>query len=181
MLLRAKEKLEAARYFLEQMTKSLQDRKRFIYNLDAFLSISRSVTFVLQSEFSSNYKFQEWYTVKQEKMRNDSLMTFFKDMRNITVKEGTPQTKAEAYISLKAGFNIKDSVSIKLKGANGTEELFEPLPTGDKKEGIESIVGSPVVSKYFFLENTDSDIISLCTQYIEKLTNIVLEARMILE
>jgi len=149
--------------------------------LEAFLLFSHSVTFVLQSEFSFNHKFHEWYPVKQEEMRNDSLMTFFKDIRNITVKEGTPQTKTEAYVSLKAGFNIKDSVSIKLKHANGTEELFELLQTGDKKEVNESIVGLPVVSKYFFLENTDSDIISLYTQYIEKLSNILLEAQMILE
>jgi predicted DNA binding CopG/RHH family protein len=44
-------KLEEAQYFLNQMIANLANPKDFKNNLSAFASASRSVTFVMQSEY----------------------------------------------------------------------------------------------------------------------------------
>jgi hypothetical protein len=55
------QKYNEAEYFLEMMKENDENRQRFKYNLSAFLSAARSVTFVLQKECSKNPEFKEWY------------------------------------------------------------------------------------------------------------------------
>ena len=61
----ALEKLNEAAYFLELMQKNIDDLDKFKYNLSAFLSAGRSVTYYLQKEFKENSRFNEWYELKQ--------------------------------------------------------------------------------------------------------------------
>ena len=177
--MKALQKLEAAAYHLEQMTKNLNDSKIFSYYLDAFLSSSRSVTFALKKEFSKNAKLMAWYIEKQNEMRKDPLMSFFVQMRNVTVKEGTPDKKTEASINLFSTLTISDSVSIKLTRANGTEEYYESpqnmkTPVVNEKDPVQ-------ITKYYFLEYPERDIVSLCSEYGSKLTELVEEAIKVLE
>jgi hypothetical protein len=45
----ARFKLEEAKFFYEQMKLNFQDRTKFLFSLDAFLSAARAVTFVFQN------------------------------------------------------------------------------------------------------------------------------------
>ena len=44
------DKLSEAKYFLERMKEHVMDREAFRYNLSAFLTAFRSVTFIMRKE-----------------------------------------------------------------------------------------------------------------------------------
>ncbi|MBC7108976.1 MAG: hypothetical protein H5T41_09395 [Methanomassiliicoccales archaeon] len=58
-------KLNEAKYFLEQMKEHADSTEEFAYNLSAFLSAARSVTWIMQNEFKNVPGFEEWYSEKQ--------------------------------------------------------------------------------------------------------------------
>lgn len=60
----------------------------FDYELNAFLSAARSVTFLLQKEMARVPGFASWWTKRQKVMRRDDAMRFFKDLRNRSQKRG---------------------------------------------------------------------------------------------
>lgn len=80
-------KLEESRYFLARTRENINNPEYFSFNLSAFLSSSRSVTWVMQKEFLGSNGFDKWYENKQRQM--DHEFKFFKDERNVTVKERT--------------------------------------------------------------------------------------------
>ena len=81
------ERLLEAEYFATRLRWLSGDH--FKYELNAFLSAARSVTFLLQKEMKEVVGFDDWWENNcQKKMKNDSAMVFFKDLRNFSQKEG---------------------------------------------------------------------------------------------
>lgn len=80
------EKLLEAEYFLDRLTHA--NGLEFQFELNAFLSASRSVTFVLQKVMSNVLGFARWYSPRQAEMKSDEAMRFFIELRNISQKEG---------------------------------------------------------------------------------------------
>ncbi len=82
----ATEKLLEAEYFLGRCMEV--SGPYFQYELNAFLSASRNVTFVMQSSMSKVSGFSDWYAEKQAEMRTDAAMRFFLELRNVSQKQG---------------------------------------------------------------------------------------------
>ena len=61
---------------------------KFQFELNAFLSASRGVTFILQKAMSTVPGFASWYDRQQAKMKADPSMAFFVSLRNVSQKEG---------------------------------------------------------------------------------------------
>jgi len=80
------EKLLEAEHFLAQMLKS--EGLYFQFELNAFLSASRSITFVLQKTLAHVPDFSVWYKQQQARMKTDAAMRFFIELRNISQKQG---------------------------------------------------------------------------------------------
>ena len=80
------EKLLEAEYFLGGL--AVSNGPEFRYNLNAFLSACRSVTFVLQKAMSPMAGFGDWYAARRAEMRVDAAMGFFLELRNISQHEG---------------------------------------------------------------------------------------------
>ncbi len=80
------EKLLEAEHFLARLIYSYG--LAFQFELNAFLSASRSVTFVLQKVMSEVPGFAAWYEHQQILMKADAAMRFFLDLRNISQKQG---------------------------------------------------------------------------------------------
>ncbi|WP_432284696.1 hypothetical protein SLT36_23680 [Aminobacter sp. BA135] len=80
------EKLLEAEHFLARMTRA--DGIVFQFELNAFLSACRSVTFLLQSSFSDVPGFSEWYKQRRAEMSADKAMGFFLKLRNLSQKAG---------------------------------------------------------------------------------------------
>jgi len=181
------EKLEEALYFLLRMRQNYVDRKSFIYNMNAFLNSARNITWILQKELGHDSRFKVWYPQKQKEMKEDKLMSFFKDLRNVSVKErGSPKhsllVKA-AYIFPKGKTFQADTVGIterKFSKENKAEmealgvmhdyKLWEPLYT--------------LVTDWQFEKAPEGyegkDILALCIKYYHKLRKIVEEAHAVL-
>ena len=80
------EKLLEGEHFLARLICS--NGLEFQFELNAFLSASRSVTFVLQKVMSDVPGFAAWYEQQQARMKADAAMRFFLDLRNISQKQG---------------------------------------------------------------------------------------------
>jgi hypothetical protein len=80
------EKLLEAEYFLVRMVGS--NSLEFQFELNAFLSASRSVSFVLQKAMSDVPGFAVWYGERRLSMKADAAMGFFLELRNISQKQG---------------------------------------------------------------------------------------------
>ena len=85
-LLLVEEKLLEAEYFVDRLR--LLEFSEFTYELNAFLSAARSVTFLLQKEMKSVPGFDNWWCDRRAEMGNDPAMNFFKEARNFSQKEG---------------------------------------------------------------------------------------------
>lgn len=73
-------------YFLAHLTQA--EGLQFQFEINAFLSASRSVTFYLQSAMSEVRGFKEWYEQQQLRMKKDAAMRFFLELRNVSQKQG---------------------------------------------------------------------------------------------
>lgn len=73
-------KYDESRFFLDKMREA--EGSDFEYYLSAFLTAGRTITLALQSEYSENNEFEQWYSKKQEKMDDDSLFDFMNNLRN---------------------------------------------------------------------------------------------------
>jgi hypothetical protein len=73
--------LGEARYLLERMRETAPDHEAFAYNLSAFLSAARSVTFLLQKEFAHRPGCNKWWVGERQRIRGDQRMILFNDKR----------------------------------------------------------------------------------------------------
>lgn len=184
----AKEKLEEARYFLLQMRRNYVVRKEFIFNMNAFLNSTRSVRWVLEKEFAHNPPLGAWYSQKESEMDKDEFMKFFKNLRNVSTHEGTPEHK----VSLKWAYVIPvneklDAFGYSERKVSGNEKDMSSMivvPIYDKNgmRGKPKLI-PPTYSLATLWEfekapkgYATKDILGLSTKYYEKLKQLVEEA-----
>lgn len=80
------EKLLEAEHFLARLV--FANGMALQFELNAFLSASRSVTFMMQSALSKVQGFEDWYALRVAEMRADAALRFFLELRNISQKSG---------------------------------------------------------------------------------------------
>jgi hypothetical protein len=86
-------KLNEASYFYDQMKNNQDNTDAFLYNLDAFVSAARSVTWVLRQKFSREAGFEEWYKAEELVIGKDYLYQF--NRRRISITHTTGNLKNE--------------------------------------------------------------------------------------
>ena len=83
-------KLREAKYFFSQAEKTYNDylendtdqnRDILLFNLGAFFSAARSITYYMQIQYSEKDQFWEWYCPLQRRIKDDREMRFLKDLR----------------------------------------------------------------------------------------------------
>jgi hypothetical protein len=85
--------LERARFFLRQAALyGVGDVEGAEHNFNAAIVFGRSVTFHLQSQYRDRPDFDYWYAWQENAMRDDKLLSFFVETRNIILKEGPVST-----------------------------------------------------------------------------------------
>jgi len=77
-----KDKLNEAKHFLEEMKRVSSNLDKFRYELTAFLAASRSLTQIMQKEFSGKNGFIEWYSRQQNEMENNPTLKYLLRQRN---------------------------------------------------------------------------------------------------
>jgi hypothetical protein len=86
-LLRVEERLIEAEYFARRMF-DLPDSTILGYELNAFLSSARSVTFLLQKEYAAVQGFETWWVADRAKLGEDEAARFLLELRNFSQKQG---------------------------------------------------------------------------------------------
>ena len=86
-LLLVEERLLEAEHFLRRL-RLQSEMNRFGFELNAFLSACRSVTYLLQKEMSGAPGFESWWARQEEKLKVDSAARFFHKLRNFSIHEG---------------------------------------------------------------------------------------------
>jgi hypothetical protein len=85
-LLLVEGKLLEGEYFMRRLSRCQGDALGF--ELNAFLSAARSVTFLIQKEMSKVPGFTDWWDARRNEMRDDKAMRFLLDLRNYSQKAG---------------------------------------------------------------------------------------------
>jgi hypothetical protein len=158
------------------MVENQVERNTFKYNLSAFLSAARSVTFIMQKEFDKVPGFAKWYSIQQDKMRADEKMKILDAKRDVTIHRESVRPHACVEVSITEHITVTDSVSVTVIRADGTVE---------QQNSINSIHPSPppaptetesaVKWRWYFDEAPYTDVITVCKEYISKLESIVAE------
>lgn len=163
-----RDKLNETRYFLECMKASSFHVDAFRYNLSAFLSAARSVTFVMQKEFSSIAGFNGWYATQVEEMSKDKFMKYLDRQRDIVIHERP--VRSHPHVSV-----IEE---ISNEGDRELVALFHLMGTSAALNVVQSrpLVASAKVTgknRCYFDDILDEDVITLCEKHVVKLENIV--------
>lgn len=85
-LLLVEERLLEAKYFARRLRQLKSSQ--FSYELNAFLSAARSVTFLLQKEMAHVPGFVVWWDSQRQRLAADPAAQFFLKLRNFSQKEG---------------------------------------------------------------------------------------------
>jgi len=166
-----KQKFEEAKYFLSQMHAYAGTPKEFYFNLSAFLSAARSVTFVMQEEYSNFPKFNDWYKVKKEEMNNDEDWDFFNKLRVKTIhkKPVMPDRKIEV------GITFVISSSYIIENIDNSDKIVSKKSTKSKKTKSIPKTESTVKNLWFFEKKPNVDLFEVCDKHLQKIEKIVEE------
>lgn len=177
---------EQAHYHLHQCLINYHNPTEFRYNLNSFIQTLRNITFALQSEKRQIPNFEEWYSEKQSKLKENQLLKNFVEGRNIIVKQGMLESKSKISSGLfkfrkeKACFvlNVSPfieskkvfefSKSIWIPGFVTPEHVFIGEEIGIKREWIIELI-------------SENEIISECSKAWIILGDLVGEAHNLLD
>jgi len=166
-----REKLLEAKYFLERMVENQDKRDVFKYNLSAFLSAARSVTWIMQREFGKVPGFIEWYRIQQDKMRSDEKMRILGDKRHATTHEEPVRPHAQVGVTVTERLIMTDSVSVVVTHADGTIERSDS--TSPPPPPASATTQPNAEWRWSFDEIPDMDVITVCREHMSKLESIV--------
>ena len=164
--------------------------------LSAFWNIvtyGRMVTFHMQKLLGGVKGFEEWYSAKQREMAGDELLEFFKKLRNRIEKEKLVRPSNVTYISHLEFPKDLNRIGPSPPGAKGFfigDEFggsgwFVEEPNGKRFKiyvNLPSDIGSTwmtlenIPHKHKGMEIDDNSLESVCTLYIDYLSNMVEEA-----
>ena len=179
---RTRDKLNEAQYFLNRMEETQKSinastansRNAFRYDLNAFITAARSITYAMQKDFKRVSGFEDWYEVKQDEMRNDEVMSFFHEQRNISIHQGSIEPKGHTMITITENLGISDSVSITETNADGSEETVVPQPEQTHPTN-ENLAEVKIEQEWFFDKFLPNNVLTVCNVQIAKLRQIVNE------
>jgi hypothetical protein len=171
-----REKLQEAMYFLQRMENEQADRDAFKYNLSAFLSAARSVTFYTQKEFARVPDFELWYATEQEAMRRDPIMPFFLEARNRTLHQEYVPTRARIRVDVEDSVGVSDSVGV-VRRADGTLERWDAEKQQPEQAAEPPPSKTSVEWKWYFQDPPsdakEKDVMALCAGYVSVLGALV--------
>lgn len=176
--------LNEVEYFYRRMEETLKIPQEFRHNLNAFISRARSVTWVLKKQYSTNRKFQKWYPQKEKEMKNDELMEFFINARNVSLKEHPLRTQTSTHIR-HIEVNTPRGKGFAITG-EGEPVWIDRDKTGKERKVHASEFDNEISIQYYFEEPKppmpfqNLQVIDLCWLYLSSLKELVKEFSRIL-
>lgn len=162
-----RDKLNEAKYFLGEMKRVSQVLDNFRYELTSFLAAIRSVTQIMQKEFTAKSGFSDWYSKKQEEMKSNSILKYLHRQRAITYHE---RPVLPYPIGTKEKIVDGAWTNIILAGTGSPLDLSSSFM-------IPSSIQPTTRVKYYFddIDNKEKDVITICQEAVSAIENIVNE------
>lgn len=187
-----KRKLKEAKYFLKQVEKLEHSPEKMMYNLDAFLTSSKSITDYYGKELGKDS--DKWYKLVEKKFK---LIKYFRDKRNFVVHKGFLNLNSETEIQYTEYITVAPvEVTIELirvdkegnrieednvlgdndlisHNADRCEDSIETRDLENYKENQlseeDNSINAVANSYYFFEDYPDKTVLELCKQYLNEL------------
>ena len=162
-----RDKFNEAKHFLEEMKRVSYEPDKFRYELTAFLAASRSITQIMQKEFSKKSGFSDWYAQKQIEMKNNSILKYLHTQRTISYHK-----RPVLPYPVRATNQILDDtgMNVILTGTGSNLSLFR------------SSIAFPAIKptariQYYFddIPGKDKDVITICQEAVNALEKIVVD------
>ena len=173
-------KLREARYFLEQVQKTYREylkndidknRDIFLFNLGAFFSAARSITYYMQIQYAEKDEFWEWYCPQQRKMKEDREMRFLKDLRVNFIHFRPPIVSTEKELTVQASVRLEYSKGHPLYGTPIPESIpMAIVPPKIKALNVIFKAGQTIGKKSL---PDDTEVIPFCSTQLDKLEQLV--------
>jgi hypothetical protein len=163
-----RDKLNEAKHFLEEMQRVSFDPDKFRYELTALLAAVRSITLIMQNEFSGKIGFTDWYNQKRDKLENNSTLRYLLRQRNISHHE---RPVLEYPFDATKKITDRKSTDIILTGTgNSIGILSRPFAEYTK-------IYPGINVKYYFSDsnNEGKDVITICQEAVDFIESIVYE------
>ncbi len=171
---RTRQKLHEAQYFLSKLDEHYFDHVQgivdeepappiFAYNLSAFLSAARSITWVMRHEYISVTDWEEWFKSQEVSETHQDLLKIFNDLRIRT-------NKIEP---LQLGHSIRFVGEQRAKDKDPRmPRLKVTIRSADEKETL--IHSGEVAELLWTLDDFDGeDLLQQCKEYTELLRVLV--------
>ncbi len=164
----ATEKFSEAVYFCNCLIETRNNVHTFPFNLSAFLSAARSVTFYLQEQFEADPVFREWYAERQSEMRGEPLLRMLKDMRDEALHArpiemwvwSGPRLPEEGIVTDRFEWSLDNDVAGNIRvqcriGKDGPETDAVP------------------VTRWVFDQADETEVLEVCANGLEKLRTLL--------
>jgi hypothetical protein len=179
----ASNKLEDTRVLFDKLTQA-SDFVEFKSLFNSFLSSSRAVTYALQKQGKAIKGFREWYSLKQEEMKNDELLKFMHNSRIEDFHKGVHKFACSTYIKhLSTNELDKPGNASMIIGSEGAYWVVNEGTSKERKipvKGAEytiSVSMRNAPTKHLNKELATNDPLTLCKLTIEYLEVLVYEAK----
>jgi len=139
-----------------------EDDDSFSYNLSAFLSAARSITWSMQEQYKHRQNFDEWYRQKQIKMSADPELRYLNEVRVEDVHRKPVLTGATRERSIPADISLVE------RGTSVAEQAKEVEPKPPTQRRSKTV-------RRFFPKFGQVDVIAFCENQLAKLAKIVEE------
>lgn len=156
-------KVREAEYFLGQMKQTFENADEFYWNLSAFFSAARSITFYMQEQYAHQDGFTEWYCQEQIKMKADLELSYLNKARVEAVHTEPVQTGVSCKVTTGGSACIV---------GNGILEDVEQAEEAKSKPPAQA---SPQTVRRFLPKFGDVDVMKYCVNQLTKLVKIVKE------
>lgn len=168
----AVEKLREGAYLLGRMRANTEEPDEFRWNLSAFLSAARSVTFYLQKEFSGEEGFEEWYQAKREAMTADEEMRFFTEARVNSIHIRAVSPNAVHHVGIYDSARGSDSIHIDIVQEG---EVVDTRDSGSPPAEPPAPRPSESRTSYFFEDfpTEENEVVGACERHLQKLEELV--------
>jgi hypothetical protein len=179
-LKKVKEAIDEAEYLYQKMEETLKTPMDFRSNLNAFLSRSRAVTWVLKNQLNDNPSFASWYSAQEKIMKENELMAFFVVARNISEKEYPISPKSSGYMR-HITVNADGKRGFAITG-EGEPIWIERTDEGDEKRTHAKEFDDELSIVYYFDDPQppklyqNLQVIDLCGLYLKALQSLIAEA-----
>jgi hypothetical protein len=174
---RTQYKLEEARFFLDHVEKHWRDIPHVDFYLSAFVSAARSVSWVMQSEFSHVPGWKKWYDATEPSSEILEFLKTLNDVRVRAVHTDPIKTQTLANVTIAPGEVTPRVLEFLQGGAQGQIQL-EPIDPSNTvflvKQGNEVLARAYLKhAQHEFPQFQGRDAKNVCRDYLNELERLV--------